>query len=496
VVGGDFSVPLLAELCDGVDANVVADLVNAGVIKPLDPAGVTYGFAHLLMRDVAYQALPKALRADLHERLADRGAVFVGERDEVTGYHLEQAFRFRRELGASGSDVERLARRAAEKLSVAGRRANSRGDLPTAVGLLRRAEALLPRLSSERLELLPELGEALCDLGELAEAETVLAAAVSDASAAGDERAGVSAGLAQAYVGSFTDPEAGLERLRGLAEEAIAFFGSLGADAELARAWQALALVHVGACHWRSAEEARREGLAHARAAGEHGLELRALSGLAYALYFGPAPASEAISQVEASILPRVRGFPVAEGAVLGVLGGLLAMQGRFDEARELHRRGHEIFAQLGPALPVAEGALNAADTEMLAGDPVAAEALLRGAYAALQAVDETAIRTSVAAALALALHAQGRDEEALRFTEDSEATAADDDVQAQATWRAARATIVGSASLAHEAVSLARGTDDPNLTAMALLAAGSVDDAAALYEAKGNVAALAALAR
>jgi class 3 adenylate cyclase/tetratricopeptide (TPR) repeat protein len=503
VVGGDFSVPLLAELCDGVDAEVVSGLVRAGVIKSLDPAGVIYGFSHLLMRDVAYQALPKALRAELHERLAERGAVFVGERDEVTGYHLEQAFFFRRELGASGADVERLARRAAEKLSLAGRRANSRGDLPTAVGLLRRAEALLPPLDPARLDLLPELGEALCDLGDLAEADEVLAAAVEDARQAGDERIEMSAGLARAYVSSFTDPEEGLERLRSLAEQAISLFEGLGDEAELARSWQALALVHVGACHWRAAEEARRHGLAHSRAAGEHGLELRALSGLAYALYFGPAPATEAIASVSDEILPRVRGFPVAEGAVLGVLGGLLAMQGRFDEARELHRRGNEIFARLGPALPVAEGALNAADTEMLAGDPAAAERLLRDAYAALEAVDETAIRTSVAAALAQALHAQSRDDEALAFTEDSEATAADDDVQAQATWRAVRASLLrrsGSVeeaeALAAEAVSLARGTDDPNLTALALAAAGSVDEAAALYEAKGNVAALHVLSR
>ena len=503
VVGGDFSVPLLAELCDGVDASIVDALVRAGVIRPLDPAGVTYGFSHLLMRDVAYQALPKALRAELHERLADRGAVFVGERDEVTGYHLEQAFRFRQELGASGADVERLAARAAEKLCLAGRRANARGDLPTAVGLLRRAEVLLPRLDPARLELLPELGEALCDLGELGEADEVLAAAVEDASRADDRRVEMSARLAHAYVGSFTDPEQGLERLRSLAEEAISLFDSLGDEAGLARAWQALALVHVGACHWRAAEEARRHGLSHAQAAGEHGLELRALSGLAYALYFGPAPASDAIASVSDEILPRVRGFPVAEGAVLGVLGGLMAMQGRFDEARSLHQRGNEIFAGIGPALPVAEGALNAADTELLAGRPEAAEALLRDAYAALEAVDETAIRTSVAAALAQALHAQGRDEEALAFTEDSEATAGDDDVQAQAMWRAVRASLLrrsgsveAAEAVAGEAVELARGTDDPNLTAMALLAAGSVYDAAALYEAKGNVAALRALGR
>ena len=106
-----------------------------------------------------------------------------------------------------------------------------------------------------------------------------------------------------------------------------------------------------------------------------------------------------------------------------------------------------------------------------------------------------------MAALLAQALLDQGRDEEALAFTGTARPTAADDDVQAQATWRAVRAMLLAgrgeaseAARLAREAVELARGTDDPNLTALALVAAGSVDEARALYEAKGNVAALARL--
>ena len=148
---------------------------------------------------------------------------------------------------------------------------------------------------------------------------------------------------------SFNDPEQGLERLRALAESAISLYGELDDEAGLARAWQALAIVHVGAGRWEATEEARRHGLAHARAAEEHGLELRALSGLAYALYFGPAPADVAIATVEEEILPRTRGFPVAEGAVLSVLGGLLSMQGRFEEARSLHTAGQEMLSRSGP---------------------------------------------------------------------------------------------------------------------------------------------------
>jgi hypothetical protein len=49
---------------------------------------------------------------------------------------------------------------------------------------------------------------------------------------------------------------------------------------------------------------------------------------------------------------------------------------------------------------------------------------------------------------------------------------------------------------LALEAVALARGTDDPNLTAMALLATGAEHEAAALYTVKGNLTALRGLSR
>src|SRR4051812_19924537 len=64
VIGRDFALPMLAELCDGgVERDVVRALQRGGVIRPLDDAGVTFGFAHLMMRDVAYRGLPKQLRA-------------------------------------------------------------------------------------------------------------------------------------------------------------------------------------------------------------------------------------------------------------------------------------------------------------------------------------------------------------------------------------------------------------------------------------------------
>ena len=58
-----------------------------------------FRFAHALIRDVAYRGLPKRRRADLHERLAGWLLAQPEPQDEIVGYHLEQACRYRAELG-------------------------------------------------------------------------------------------------------------------------------------------------------------------------------------------------------------------------------------------------------------------------------------------------------------------------------------------------------------------------------------------------------------
>src|SRR5205085_6054507 len=90
--------------------------------------------------------------------------------DEIVGYHLEQACYYREEFG----EDRELAARAAARLEAAGRRGVGRCDLPAAVNLLTRAIALLPEGSRAHAELLPELGSALIDAGDFAQAERVL----------------------------------------------------------------------------------------------------------------------------------------------------------------------------------------------------------------------------------------------------------------------------------------------------------------------------------
>src|SRR5262249_11045843 len=93
-------------------------LVRKELVRPDKaqlPGEDAYRFRHLLIRDAAYDALPKASRADLHERFADwlevRGADLV-ELDEILGYHLEQAHRYRVELGSLEPSMLELGRRA------------------------------------------------------------------------------------------------------------------------------------------------------------------------------------------------------------------------------------------------------------------------------------------------------------------------------------------------------------------------------------------------
>ena len=82
-----------------------SSLVRKELVRP-DRAQLSgddaYRFRHLLIRDAAYDALPKATRAELHRRFAgwleEHGEELV-ELDEILGYHLEQAARYLEELG-------------------------------------------------------------------------------------------------------------------------------------------------------------------------------------------------------------------------------------------------------------------------------------------------------------------------------------------------------------------------------------------------------------
>ncbi len=87
--------------------------------QPTFPEEEAFRFRHLLIRDAAYDALPKETRAELHERFAgwlEQHGTLV-EQDEIVGYHLERAHRNRAELDSADPRLDGLARRAVKRLA-------------------------------------------------------------------------------------------------------------------------------------------------------------------------------------------------------------------------------------------------------------------------------------------------------------------------------------------------------------------------------------------
>ena len=129
------------------------------------PGQEMYRFRHLLIRDAAYEGMPKELRAELHERFADWLEQIAGERideqQEILAYHLEQTVELRRQLGPLGEREIEISRRAALHLRASGDRARDRGDLRAAEHLYGRATDLQPEDDPTYPDLLYELGRVL-----------------------------------------------------------------------------------------------------------------------------------------------------------------------------------------------------------------------------------------------------------------------------------------------------------------------------------------------
>src|SRR5439155_11001740 len=124
-----------------------------------------FRFVHGLVRDAAYQGIPKERRAALHEAFAawleDVAGDRVLEYEEILAYHLEQGYLYRAELGTVDEQARTLAATAAQRMGTAAGRALARGDAPGAVNLLTRATDLLPSSHPRQPELLLTLAAAL-----------------------------------------------------------------------------------------------------------------------------------------------------------------------------------------------------------------------------------------------------------------------------------------------------------------------------------------------
>jgi class 3 adenylate cyclase/tetratricopeptide (TPR) repeat protein len=483
----------------------LAALVRKELIRPDRPqfAGEDgFRFRHLLIRDAAYEALPKATRAELHGRLASwldqRGSELV-ELDEIVGYHLEQACRYRDELGLPTDDeVTAAARR---RLTAAGFRANLRQDYGAAVSLLERAAALVPA-SELDLALETEIGDALIWIGRgdvaLRRAEALAELASASGDRVGELCGQIQAGAVKLYRGSEHAPE----ELAALVERALPLFEAAGDDMALYLAYGARSEVAEIRGRWDAGMDAYERAIAHARRAGY--VPPSTLGRRAASRFFGTTPMAELLAWLDENEQPAGR-----DQFLLAYRAGALAMLGNFVEARGILDRMRTELAERGGGLLLANiNAFESVDVELLAGDPAAAAGFAAEGFRQHEELGELTFLSAAAGSLARATYALDRFDEAEAWAGRAADLGATETVT-DMTWRQVKAKVLArrgedaeAERLAGEAVAMGDDTDSPNAQgdanadlAEVLLLGGRRDEALAAlevaverYARKGNL--------
>jgi class 3 adenylate cyclase/tetratricopeptide (TPR) repeat protein len=428
-----------------------------------------FRFGHILIREATYGGIPKEARSGLHELFADwleeEGAPY----EEIVGYHLEQAYWYKRELALATGDAQALGARAGESLGAAGQAAFARNDLAAAINLLTRATALYEETSPRRLDLLVDLGAALFQMGEGQRALAVLDDALDGSRAVGEWTLEWRARLERNYVHGQVAGEDAIspkEELRQ-AEQAILALEDLGDDRALAKAWRMVTQTHFWLGRNQISLEASERALEYARRAGDRHEEVRVLRVRGMALWSGPTPAAEAAQGCE-QIVAEAWTQEIAASA-LENLGALRAMQGELDEARRLIDRARAIYEELGLTYRFAVNlAIYSAGLHTLMEDHDGAEHDLRRAIVLLESIGEQSARSTFIALLAGTLYWLGRYAEAERHADlAEEMTSIGDQETLRQVW-SVRAMVLArqgdfeqAMGAVDEAVRFAEKTDD-----------------------------------
>jgi len=438
---------------------------------------------HILIRDAAYEGIPKKLRASLHERFAEwleqRAGERVGEFEEILGYHLEQAYHYREQLGPVDARSRELALRAAEWLERAGRRALDRRDSPATVSLLSRATELLPDESETRLDLLQLVGEELGFMMDLDRAGEAFRQVHEAARAHGNRRLEAHARIWRELMKFFADPDFGVVEMLAALDEVEAVFRELEQDRGIARThdWRAFVYSHMG--RFSDSEDEAEKAIELFRRNGDRRLTVEQFWYLGWAAAFGPKSVAEGIARCR-RIFDEAGDDAGVEGHTLYSLAVLESLRGRFAEAKELAERGFFVFERTGMAFTVWY-LLHRGAIELLAGNTEDAERDLREACAGLEKMFDFPSLTNATSLLAEVLVEQGRVDEASELTARAREWAPKDQPPQHARWRAAQARVLarqgdpGAEALAQQAIELAARTDFLVLQGDCLLALADV---------------------
>ena len=444
-----------------------------------------FGFRHALIRDAAYERIPKRTRSELHEGHARWLERVAGERvtefEEVLAYHLEQAYRLRSDLGPVDERGRELAAEAARRLETSSRRAVARGDMPAASTMLDRAAGLLGQDDPGRIDVLLLLGTAATQAGDLERAQAALDEGLDASTRMGDRRREIRARLARFQLLTATQPEGVTVQIEREAQAAIPVLEELGDDEGLARAWNSICEVGLMWCHASDIEHASERAAHHAERAGDRAALSDALSWRMFAPWLGMAPPAEAILRCE-EVRARAPDDRLLEAITTSVEGSCDGMLGRFDDGRRKQQRAQAILVDLGVKLNIGGMSQWAGSFEAMAGDLEAADRVHREGIDVLESIGEIGYLSTHLGYHGRVLYELGRFDEAAEKADLAERLGASDDVATQTIWRQLRAKLLAreghtdaAVALAEEAVSMTDGTDCWDTLTMAFEDLGDV---------------------
>jgi class 3 adenylate cyclase/tetratricopeptide (TPR) repeat protein len=441
--------------------------------RPIFAGEDAFTFRHILIRDAAYDSLPKAERAVLHARFAawlvDHGAD-LEELDEIAGYHLEQAFRYHAELGPVDAAARELAAAGAVHLQAAGRRALDRGDTTGAVNLLERAGALLPDQHIE-FALEEALIQGLGMAGRLHDAVARAERVAALCAAAGDVVREEQAKLIRAVWLTTIDPEMHEHTLRESVDAARPVIELSGDDGALGSLEYAAGYVYHHRCWFDASLTASNLAMEHAKHADEPWL-----------VASGRSLAATAIVNGSTSIADSQAWFALhqpADGAFLPIFSvweaWLLASQEHFEAARGLYNATVARMGERGMALGAAIAVQVGWRIEMLAGDLENAERVARAGVEQLEQLGERGWMSTQACQLGESLYALGAYAESEVWALKGLEIGGSLDVYTQLTGLPVHAKVLARRGDIAEALAMARHADALAVTTEALCAKGDV---------------------
>jgi class 3 adenylate cyclase/tetratricopeptide (TPR) repeat protein len=378
-----------------------------------------YKFKHVLIREVAYSALSKGARADLHHAFAEWLAQRAGdELLEIRAFHLDQATTLLAEL--DGAAPAELREETAQALAHAGRRALSREAFRSARKLLLRAVELAPTLERRYFA-----GRAAWRLADFPAVVVEMGEVADEAARSGERR--LQGRALTALAEAVLQHRADAVTARKLVAEAVEVLDGEHPEILFEPLW-----VSAQVAQWLGDsdefERWAKAALAAAREAERKDLEALVVHGLvsAYVLRLELGHAAPLV--LRALELADASGSLFSRASALGVRGWLQLVSECPAEAEADYTAARELFAEVGNTRMEAVMVMMTGRAAFAQGDTERAEKHLRDAVRSLKGLGDRGSLCEAQRALSMVLSAQGRFDEAERLALEARETVGPDD--------------------------------------------------------------------